>query len=381
MAWRVNDVECVRKEFIKRCLLDLMNFSNLCQEYGISRTTGYKWLDRYHEGGIKNLTDRPRRPKNRPNDTAPEVVKLIIETRERFQHWGAKKIIPYLAKKYPALVLPSLSTVGNILKRGGYTTKRRRKLAGRDSGPLTPPKHPNHVWTMDFKGWWKTEDDKICEPFTVCDAYSRNILYCEPVKRKNSATIWKILENLFFKYGLPERLRSDNGPPFASIGVGRMTALSINLVQAGVIPERIRAGKPQDNGRHERMHRTMNKEVALNPASSISKQAEQLKEFQNYYNNIRPHEALENLTPSQVYVPSQRAWDGIKKSPDYPEGYLLRKVDRKGQISLYGHVPFISERLRGEYIGVREFVKSVYELYYGPIFLGTLDFLNGYKKF
>ncbi|MBN4067317.1 transposase [Simkania negevensis] len=381
MTWRASSVEKIRLEFIKNYLLSVENFSTLCKQYDISRTTGYKWLRRYHEGGAKNLFDQSRRPKKRPNDTERAIVKLIIDTRERFPHWGAKKIIPYLMSKHTNLELPSTATIGNILKRNGYTVKGKRRPSIGGTAPLVSPEYPNHVWTMDFKGWWKTKNDKICEPFTVCDAHSRYVLYCEPVRRKNASSIWKILDDLFLKYGLPERFRSDNGPPFASIGVGRLTSLSINLIKAGVIPEWTRVGKPQDNGRHERMHRTMNREVALEPASTLEKQREQLKEFQIYYNSIRPHEALANQTPAQVYRPSNKRWDRIKRLPKYPAEHLIRKVDSSGQISLHGHVFFISERLQGEYIGLEELSKGVFKLSYGEICLGTFDFLNGFERF
>lgn len=308
-------------------------------------------------------------------------MKLIINTREKYPHWGAKKILPFLQSKYNQLAFPSAATVGNILKRAGYTVKRRRNPKISGAAPLIEPESPNHVWTLDFKGWWKTGDDKICEPFTVFDSHSRYLLYCQPVPRRTTGVIWDILVDLFQKYGLPERCRSDNGPPFASIGIGRMSPLSINLIKAGIIPEWTRPGKPQDNGRHERMHRTMKAEVALIPEPTLQKQKEQLKEFQNYYNDIRPHEALQYRTPSQAYKPSTRIWSGVEHQPIYSSEYILRKVDTRGQISVYGYTFFISERLRREYVGLLEEAKGTYKVFYGPIFLGMFDMLNGFTKF
>lgn len=380
VPWRNTSVEKTRLEFIEKALKRNMSFKDLCNQYDISTKTGYKWLNRFREGGPKNLVDRSRRPNSQPNRTSPEAEELIISTRQQYSFWGAKKILPHLRERNPDITLPSEATVNNILKRHRLAKRGRYipKLAG--ASPLEVAEHPNHIWTIDFKGWWKTKDQKICEPFTVQDMYSRYLLHSEPVPNRSTERIWSILLGLFQKYGMPERCRSDNGPPFASTGVGRLSRLSIRLVKSGIIPEWIRVGKPQDNGRHERMHRTMKEEVALIPASTIPKQKQQLIEFQHYYNNIRPHEALGGITPSEVYRLSGLKWNGIENCPEYPENYLIRKVGLGGQISLHGQQFFISEMLKNECIGLYEHSEDSYKLYYGPVCLGILNMTKGFKR-
>lgn len=380
MPWRNTKVEQTRFEFIEQILLRRVPFTEVCNQYGISAKTGYKWLKRFREGGIQNLLDMRRFPKNRPNQTKPEVEKLIIDARYEYPYWGAKKILPYLRKQNPGIVLPSEPTLNNILKRNGLTKrgKYRPRMAG--ASPLEDAELPNDVWTVDFKGWWKTQDQKVCEPFTVQDMHSRYLLHSEPVPNRSTEKIWSILQRLFQKHGMPKRLRSDNGSPFASTGVGRLSRLSIRLVKSGIIPEWTRPGKPQDNGRHERMHRIMKQEVALTPASTVPKQRQQLIEFQRYYNDIRPHEALGGMTPSEVYRPSDINWKGSNECPIYPDDYLVRKVGSGGQITIYGQPIFVSEMLKHEFVGLYEEPQGFYKLFYGPISLGTLSMAKGFKR-
>ncbi len=278
MPWSNTSVEQMRFEFIKRALRKDMTFKDLCRSFGISSKTGYKWMQRYGEGGVEGLKDRNREPFNRPNETPQEIVDLILKTRLKYSHWGARKIASFLNTNSPEIQLPSEPTISNILRRNGYTAKGRRKQTLAKTPLLTEATKPNQVWSMDFKGWWKTKDNNVCEPFTIQDVYSRYLLYTEPVKNKSGSSIWPIMMKLFEKYGMPERCRSDNGPPFASLGLGRLSPFSINLVRAGITPEWIRPGKPQDNGKHERMHRVMKAEIALDPAPTLLRQRLQLQE-------------------------------------------------------------------------------------------------------
>jgi len=380
MPWNNTSVKQMRFEFVKQALKGNKVFIDLCKSFGISTKTGYKWIRRYVEGGIESLEDRSRRPINQPNATPQEIEDLIIAVRKQYSSWGAKKIRPFLIKRYPEILLPSETTISNILKRKGYTTKRRNKLKLAETPILEEATQPNQVWTIDFKGWWKTGDDKICEPFTVQDMYSRYILYCEPVTKRTGNNIWSIMEELFKKYGMPERCRSDNGPPFASLGIGRLTSFVIRLVRAGITPEWIRPGKPQDNGKHERMHRIIKAEVALEPAPTLAKQRLQLQEFQPYYNDIRPHEALDGKTPSEIYLPSDRLWIGADQSPEYPDDYLVRKVGLSGQINVHGHEVFISERLKRDFVGLKEQSQGTYDIFYGPLILGTFCTTQGFER-
>ena len=233
---------------------------------------------------------------------------------------------------------------------------------------------------MDFKGWWKTGDQKICEPFTVQDAYSRYLLYSKPVSSRTGNTIWAIMEKLFSQYGVPERFRSDNGSPFASGGIGNLSPLSIRLVKAGITPEWIRPGKPQDNGKHERMHRVMKEEIALDPAPTLERQTKQLEEFRIYYNEIRPHDSLQGRTPSKVYKKSFKDWNGTNKMSSYSDSVYVRKVSKRGQVSIFGHEIFLSERLYQESIGFEKVSEELYKVYYGPIKLGEFCPTYGFLK-
>lgn len=380
MTWRFTNVEDVRMKFIDLSFKGVFSFKDLCEKFGISRKTGYKWLNRYREGGKENLSNQKRAPKTRPNETQKEIQDMIIKVRCQFPLWGAKKIIPYLKKKHPSISLPSTATVGNILRRNGYTASCRRNPKLANTSSLIEAKYPNHVWTIDFKGWWKTLNGQVCEPLTIVDLHSKYILYADHVHSKKSDFVWRILNLLFSEYGKPNRIRSDNGPPFASLAVGRLSRLSVNLIKEGIIPEWIRAGKPQDNGSHERMHRTMKAEISLKPASNLRKQREQIIEFKNYFNKIRPHEALNMKTPLECYLPisdSSEQKDLLK----YPKYFLIRKADINGVVSIHGHRFFVSELLRGEKLGIEAISHDLYRIYYGPILIGTLHLKEGFKRF
>jgi transposase InsO family protein len=253
----------------------------LCRRFGISRRVGYKWLERYRQAGVAGLADRSRAPLNQPQAVAAAIAERCLAVRRAHPTWGPVQVRAWLRRREPTLAWPAASTIGTLFDREGLTVKRRRR---RRCPPRTQPfaacGAANDVWCIDFKGWFLTGDGTHCEPLTLSDAYSRYLLRCQAVGRTDTAHVWPILEAAFREYGLPLALRSDNGPPFASTGAGGLSRLAVNVLKAGVVPERIAPGKPQQNSRHERLHLTLKQDTASPPAPSLRRQLERFHVFQ-----------------------------------------------------------------------------------------------------
>jgi len=374
MAWGETIVEDRRKEFIDACLKGELSMAELCRLYEISRKNGYKWLNRYKNEGDHSLTDRSREPLNQALKTEPEIVRQVLEVRFRFRTWGPKKVLAWLKANHPDCSWPSTTTIGNLFDKNGLTVPRkyRRRVPGR-TVPLSDCEQANDIWCADFKGWFLTGDGNKCEPFTLTDADSRFLLRCLNLNSNDTEHVWAVLDNAFREYGLPIFLRHDNGPPFASCGVGRLSALSIKLIKSGVTPEWIDPGKPQQNGRHERMHQTLKNETSKPPELTLEEQDMKFKEFIDYYNFIRPHEAIDQKTPGSMYTASKRKWNGVLKSPEYGSEYNVRKVRENGSIKLQGSEIFLGTALAGEPVGIVETGNSILKVYYGTIILGSID--------
>jgi hypothetical protein len=265
------------------------------------------------------------------------------------------------------------SSIGDLFDREGLTVKRRlRRRSPPSSAPFADCAAANDVWCMDFKGWFLTGDGSHCEPLTLSDAHSRYLLRCQAVSRSDDAHVWPVLEAAFREFGLPGALRSDNGPPFASRGPGGLSKLSVKVIKAGVMPERIAPGKPQQNGRHERMHLTLLQDAADPPSRSLRAQRERLRAFQRIYNHERPHAALGNDTPAEHYAASARRFDGVLRAPDYGGDHTVRRVRTNGEIKWQGHTIYISAALIGEPIGLIEDADGDWAVSYGPIALGVI---------
>jgi transposase InsO family protein len=374
MAWGEVKVEEMRKSFAEACLEGKLSIAELCRQYEISRKNGYKWLSRYQEEGENGLKDRSRAPHLQARATEDEIVQAIVDIKLEWSKWGPKKVRAELEKRHPLISCPSNTTIGNLLTKHGLTVPRkiRNRLAARTS-PLAHCEEPNDTWCMDFKGWWMTRDGKKCEPFTLTDEASRFLLRCLKLDRNNTDYVWGVLEAAFSEFGLPKFVRSDNGPPFATCGAGRLSGLSVKLIKAGVIPEWIDPGSPEQNGRHERMHQTLKNEAVMPSEFTLEEQEMKLAEFMEYFNFIRPHEALGQKTPGSVYCTSERKWNRRLKSPEYPTGFIVRKVRIGGQISWKCQNPFISHALTNEPVGLKEIENGHFEVYYGPIILGIID--------
>jgi putative transposase len=374
MAWGEVKVVEQRKLFVKAYLEDSNKMAELCRQFGISRKIGYKWVKRYEEEGSDGLQDRSRAPLQQAGATNPKLTKEILKVRHKYPRWGPKKVRAWLQTEYPLQKWPSTTTIGNLFDKNGLTVPRklRRRVPVRTE-PLVHCQELNDVWCIDFKGWFLTKDGHKCEPFTLTDAYSRYLLRCLKLNINDTNHVWAVLDTVFREYGLPLYIRSDNGPPFATSGAGRLSPLAVRLIKAGVIPEWIEPGEPQQNGRHERMHLTLKQEGIFPSTLTLEEQQMKFKEFQHYYNFIRPHEALEQKPPGSLYQSSSRTWSGRLRSPEYPDDYKVGRVKSCGKMSWRGGEIYISRSLACEPIGLKESEEGLLKAYFGPIFLGVIN--------
>jgi transposase InsO family protein len=346
----------------------------LCRRFGLSRKTGYKWLVRYQEEGIDGLGDRSRAPHEHPQAVSEAIAERCLAVRHAHPTWGPAKVRAWLERRAPAARWPAASTIGTLFDREGLTVKRKlRRRASPSSAPFGGCGHANDVWCIDFKGWFRTGDGARCEPLTLSDAFSRYLLRCQVLARDDTEHVWPVLEAAFREYGLPLRLRSDNGPPFASTGAGGLSRLAVKVIKAGVRPERIAPGKPQQNGRLERLHLTLLQDAASPPAPSLRQQKARLRAFQHVYNTQRPHESLNNATPAEHYAASPRRWDGVLREPEYAAGHEVRRVRPNGAIRRHGTEIYITQALAGEPIGLVEQADGRWLVRYGPVELGVID--------
>jgi putative transposase len=381
MAWETYKVEQQRLQLVQRYKQGEFSMSDLCRHYGISRKTGHKWYNRFLEIGEEGLIDLSKAPHN-PNFYYPEnQIDRAIDYKLRHRNYGPKKIHAKLKVLYPDEIWPSPTRLYEIFKENGLVTPRRLRNRVPATAPLIAPNASNDTWAIDLKGWFLTGDGKKCEPLTITDTFSRYLIRCIHLEKHSVDYVWPVLDEAFREFGLPNRLRSDNGTPFGCCGIGRLTRLSINLIKAGVIPEWIDPGHPEQNGVHERFHLTLKQNVALPPKCTLGQQIQAMEYFSREYNFERPHEALGMNTPSDVYQPSLRKWNGILRSPEYDrEIFEVRKVEKIGQINWKGTRIFIGETLQGENIGLKVNDEGILECYYGPIYLGKINKDNKIEK-
>ena len=374
MTWGEVKVVEQRKKFCEAILNEKLSMSEACRQFEISRPTGYLWLKRYQTEGVNGLENLSSARLTQHNQTPREIIKEILDLKHEHSSWGPKKIHGELKNNNPLKIYPGTTAIGNILSRNGLTKKRkvRRRVAEKTS-PLTLANGSNDVWCMDFKGWHLTKDSHKFDPFTLTDQYSRFLLRALKLELNTTEHVWAVLDIAFREYGLPLIIRSDNGAPFASTAPGRFSALSVRLVKAGVMPEWIEPGKPNQNGQHERMHLTMEKEGFL-PNSFLHDQILHLKKFREYFNFRRPHEALGQVTPGSIYVPSIRPWNGRLQEMEYSSEYQMGKVRSCGKMAWKGSQVYVSPVFHGEILGIKEGADG-FEVYFGPYLLGRL--ING----
>jgi putative transposase len=360
-----------KTQFIADVLRGGLPIIELCDDYGISRKTGYKWIDRYLKQGPQGLRDRSRRPENSPNSTAPELVHALLEARRRHPHWGAKKLLKILRGKHPRWPWPQRSTVCEILKRHGLVPKKRRRRAiGHPGKPTTIVTAPNDLWCADYKGQFKTGDGRYCYPLTVTDDFSRYLLGCQALLDTSVNGAKPVFTRLFREFGLPHRIRTDNGVPFATNTLARLSRLSAWWVRLGVMPEFIEPGKPQQNGHHERMHKTLKAEATRPARASCLAQQRRFNTFRAEFNDERPHEALDMETPDSLYERSIREMPARLPPLDYPARFETRYVSANGGIRWNSDWVCVSTVCAGEYVGLEEINNGVWNVYFGALKLG-----------
>jgi transposase InsO family protein len=299
--------------------------------------------------------------------------------RKRYPTWGPKKLEAYLEREQPSVLWPARSTISEILKRNGLIEERRRRhRTPQSTFPLAAATAPNVVWCTDFKGKFRVER-RYCHPLTITDASSRFLLRCEPLEGEDIAQARKVFEATFREFGLPLRMRSDNGVPFASTGIGGLSALSVWWVKLGILPERTEPGHPEQNGRHERMHRTLKAEVASPPKSEWQEQRKALEEWRRSFNERRPHEALDMETPASRYMTSPRPYPGTVGDPEYPDHFELRRVKPNGVISMREQSVVLGNALQRECVGLEPIQDGLWHVWFGPVFLGRLRELGQQK--
>jgi transposase InsO family protein len=372
MAWKASGVVDQRRKFVQEYESGEWTVAELCRMYEISRESGYKWIKRVQVEGEQGLEDRSRAPRSHPNQTDGNLERRVLELRRRHATWGPRKLLYVLRQRQPQLVWPAASTVGALLKREGLTVARRVR---RKTPPYTQPFQsatgPNQLWCADFKGWFRTQDGQRIDPLTISDAASRYLLRCQAVEKTHTEQVRAICEAAFREYGLPLAIRTDNGPPFASRAVAGLSVLSIYWMKLGIIPERIAPGHPEQNGRHERIHRTLKAETP--PAAHRRAQQEAFDGFKFTYNQQRPHEALGMKTPASCYAPSPRAYPSRLPEPHYDGDLQIRRVRACGGFSWKGRKIFISEVLRNEPIGFEPIEDDLWLVYFAAFPIALFD--------
>lgn len=364
-----------RRRFVNDWLSREWNVAELSRFYGISRPTAYKWLERFRRSGETGLAEVTRAPKSHPNATPAEMEAAVIQQRIKHPHWGPRKLRYCLERVQAQARWPSPTTIGEILKRHGLVAprKRRRTMAPYPN-PLSSGLQPNDVWAADFKGWFRTGDGTRIDPLTVSDVASRYLLRCQGVPKTDGETVRGQFTRTFQEYGLPRALRTDNGPPFASLTVAGLSRLSVWLIRLGIHPERIEPGRPDQNGVHERMHKTLKQETAKPPKSNPRAQQAAFDRFQAEFNDERPHEALGMRPPGDFYQPSARPFPNRLPEIEYPDGTKIYKVGENGCIHPKKTTSvFISNSLVGELVGLSQTNDNDWAVHFAWIRLGTYD--------
>jgi putative transposase len=374
MPWRERKPMDAKVEFIGARQRAEESMTASCLEAGISRQCGYELWNRFKLEGWSALQERSRAPQWTPWAIPRTQAEAILALRDRRPHWGPKKLRAKLYQQAPEQHWPAHSTIGDLLKRAGRIQPRRRRQRAQPTPlPLVAAIKPNVVWCIDFKGWWRTRDGTRCDPLTVTDAYSRYLLCSKLLERADYEHSRRALEWVFGEYGLPQVMRSDNGAPFASLGVGGLSRLGVWWVKLGIVPERIAPAKPQQNGRHERMHRTLKAEAATPPAANRTAQQRRLDQFRVEFNQERPHEALGQTCPASHYRCSPRKYPARLEDPYYPDGYEPRRVRSNGEIKWQDELVFLGKALIGEVVGLAEDGEGDAAVYFGPVPLGIID--------
>lgn len=374
MPWTHTHPMLERAAFIAAHESGLYSVAELADRFGVSRKTAYKWLTRYREGGPDGLHDRSHAFRAHPHRTPPEVEALLVACRRAHPTWGPRKLRPYLARRHPALALPAPSTIGAVLQRYGLVEPRRRRRKPIHPGrtPLVTTA-PGDVWAADFKGQFKTGDGVYCYPLTVTDAHSRFVLCCHGLPSTGQGGVFPPFERVFREHGLPGAIRTDNGSPFATNALCGLSELSVWWIKLGIDHQRIEVGRPEQNGAHERMHRTLKAETARPPERDMARQQARFDRWRAEFNEERPHEALGGATPASVHRPAPRSMPEVLPGPEYPPHFEKRWVSKCGTYKWKRHQLFIIHVLGHEWIGLEEVGDGLWSVHFYDRLLGRLD--------
>jgi transposase InsO family protein len=374
MPWKVSGVVERRKQFVLEYATGQWTMTELCQMHGISRPTGYEVLRRYEEGGELGLEEQSRAPTRHPNQTPAEMEQQVLQLRRQRPRWGPRTLRQRLRDLHPEQRWPAASTIGAMLDREGLTLQRRkRRRVAPYMQPLAAATEPNRIWCADFKGWFRTGDGARIDPLTMTDAHSRYLLRCQAVEKTDTTRVQAIFEAAFRQYGMPLAIRSDNGAPFASRAIAGLSRLAVWWMKLGIVPERIEAGHPEQNGQHERMHRTLAEETTSPAAANVRAQQGAFDRFRQVFNDERPHQALGMRTPSAVYEPSPRAYPARVREPEYGTAMKVRRVQKHGQFVWKHEDVFLSKVLYGENIGLLPLDDRYYRVYFAQVPLARFD--------
>ena len=375
MAWREVAPMEERIRFVLQATREEGSFTALCGEFGISRKTGYKWVARYQARGLDGLHELSRRPRASPTRIPAAVEVLVLRERHRHRTGGPKKLQAVLATKYGVAPVPAVSTIGNLLTRHGLTrkTRRRRPVSAPDRRTRTGATHPNAVWAADFKGWFRTRDGQRCDPLTISDVCSRYVLTCRIVSGPRGDRVRPVFRGVFRHFGLPDVLRVDNGPPFGSRGVCGLSQLSAWWLQLGIRVEFLEPSHPEQNGVHERMHRTLKADTTRPPAATPEAQQGRFDRWRREFNQERPHEALGMQRPAERYRRSGRRYTDHPQPFAYPRHYEIRRVKSSGIVQWRNRVWYVGAALRGMAVGLTEVDEARWAVYFGALLLGYLD--------
>jgi transposase InsO family protein len=347
--------------------------SEIARRYGVSRKAVYKWIDRYEEYGEEGLKDLSRAPQQHPGAVSELWRERICGARQEHQRWGAPKLHWWLEQKHGKAGVPSISTIGRVLQERGLIGKRNRRVRAQGNGSLSAAEDANDVWGIDFKGWCRTRDGQRFEPLTLSDYATRYILCSQGMSGTRTEQVRPVVKRVFQDHGLPLRLRHDNGPPFASIGACGLTELSVEWMELGIVSERIAPGHPQQNGRHERMHRTLKEATMQPPAGTWRAQQRRVDDFVREFNEQRPHQALGQQVPAALYRPSERRYPDRIRGPEYPNAWKVRRVNLAGQLTWPGTEFFVSHALSTKYVGLEPWNEDCWRLWFYRQWIGVWD--------
>lgn len=361
-------------KFIAIAKSGVCSFASACRQFGISREAGYELMARYNAEGERALAPRSRAPHTHPNEISEAMARALLEVKTTYVHFGPRKVRDFLILKGRRGPLPAVSTIGELLKRHGLVRPRGKRQAR--CAPCTEPfctaTAPNVVWSADFKGQYRMGNRHWCYPLTLSDNASRYLLVCRGMAHPTEAGVWPHFRRAFEDYGLPSALRSDNGMPFASIGLGGLTRLAVWVLKLGIALERITPGRPDQNGRHERMHRTLKQHRQL-PRQSLAAEQRALERFRRHYNEERPHESLDGMPPARLYRPSQKPYPSSVPEPQYGDEIEVRRVRSNGQIKWHGKHVFVSDALIGEPVGLEQLDEARWQVMFCSMRLGVIN--------